>query len=76
MTIQEIKELKERVRNPKVLEALDLAIKYKQIVPSLELMKDIKKKKLKEKIFRTKATKQKNKTEIDLLDQLIRHLGD
>ena len=76
MTIQEIKELKNRVTNPKVLEALDLAVKYKQVVPSLELMKKIKIKKLEEKMFRTRATKQKNKVEIDLLNQLIRHLGD
>lgn len=76
MTIQELKDLKIKVTNPQVLEAIDIAIKYKQIVPSLELMKKIKIKKVADKLFKTNATKKKLDVEIELLDQLIRHLGD
>ena len=76
MTIQELKDLKIKVTNPQALEAIDIAIKYKQIVPSLELMKKIKIKKVADKLFKTNATKKKLDVEIELLDQLIRHLGD
>jgi len=76
MTIQELKDLKLKVTNVQALEAIDLAIKYKQIVPSLELMKKIKIKKVADKLFKTNATKKKLNIEIELLDQLIRHLGD
>jgi len=76
MTLQELKDLKTKVTNPQALEAIDLAIKYKQIVPSLELMKKIKIKKVADKLFKTNATKKKLDVEIELLDQLIRHLGD
>ena len=76
MTVQDLKDLKIKVTNVQALEAIDLAIKYKQIVPSLDLMKKIKTKKVENKIFRTRATKKKLDIEIELLDQLIRHLGD
>ena len=51
MTIQELKDLKLKVTNVQALEAIDLAIKYKQIVPSLELMKKIKIKKVADKSY-------------------------
>jgi len=76
MTIQELKNLKEKVTNVKALEAIDLALKYKQIVPSLELMKKIKIKILEDKRFKTRATRRKNQIELDLLNQLIDHLSE
>jgi len=76
MTIQELKDLKIKVTDPQALEAIDMAIKYKQIVPSLELMKKIKIKKVADKLFKTNATKKKLDAEIELLDQFIKYLGD
>jgi len=76
MTIQELKDLKIKVTDPQALEAIDMAIKYKQIVPSLELMKKIKIKKVSDKLFKTNTTKKKLDAEIELLDQFIKYLGD
>jgi len=76
MTVQDLKDVKLKVSNPQVLEAIDLAIKYRQIVPSLELMKKIKIKRVEDKLLRTKDTKKKLKVEIDLLDQIMEKLDN
>ena len=74
MTIQNLKELKERVTNAPALEAIDLAIKYKELKNNLEYIRDTKKKLINEKVFKRRATKSKLNIEIGLLDQLIKHL--
>ena len=57
-------------------EAVDLAIKYKQIPENLKFMKSLKLKVLKNTKFRKRATRRKIEIETALLDQLIRHLTD
>lgn len=74
MTIQDLKDLKIKVTNPQALEAIDLAIKYKGIKPSLEMMKQIKTKKVEDKFLKTKSIKNKLKIEVGLLDEIIKHL--
>lgn len=74
MTIQDLKELKERVTNAPALEAIELAIKFKQLKDNLEYIKNTKEKLLNENAFKRRATKTKLRHEIGLLEQLIKHL--
>lgn len=76
MTIQELKDLKRKVSNEQVLEAIDLAIKYRQVPDGLELIKKTKTKLAKKKIFRKEAALKTLKIEIALIDQLIKHLNE
>lgn len=71
MTIQDLKELKERVTNAQALEAVELAIKYKKLPTDLAMLKGIKIAKHTNKVFKTKKEKAKLEGQMELLDELI-----
>lgn len=75
MTIEEIKELK-ITANLKTLEVIDLAIKFKQIPDNLGLMRNLKSKIIPTLGFKQRGIKRKLKIEIELLEQLIKHIAD
>jgi len=71
MTIQDLKDLKERVTNAQALEAVELAIKYKKLPIDLAMLKGIKIAKYNNKVFKTKKEKAKLEGQSELLDELI-----
>lgn len=75
ITIKEIEKLKVSA-NFKELEIIDLSIKYKKILSTLERMKILKEKFIPTLGFGQKKIKNKLEIEIALLEQLIKHIAD